>query len=106
MTVTVCSVVVGFAICPLPQRAYKPVSNYIIITVVETELIWISQGVHPLAYADEKREFLICLAPAKNAHNKKSRIIFYFSHNLMCVQFLIAGPEPRIALTRAGENRI
>lgn len=93
MTVTGCSVAVGFGICLLPRRAYKTVNNHIIITIVETELIWVREGVCPLAYVNKKCEFLICLTPAKKAQNKKSRIIFYLRHNPMCVQFLTAGPE-------------
>lgn len=54
MTVTGCSVAVGFGICLLARRAYKTVNNYIIITIVETELTWIRQGACPLAYVNEK----------------------------------------------------
>lgn len=75
MRMTVWSMTVGFGICLLPQRAYKTMSNYIIITSVEMQLIWRRQGVCTLAYVAEKCEFLICLIPVKCTELKEQNCI-------------------------------
>lgn len=75
MRVTVCSVAVGFGTCLLPQRAYETTNNYIIITIVEMQLIWRRQGVCTLDYVTGTSDFLICLIPAKCTELKEQNYI-------------------------------